>query len=116
MAEQRLIPKFGDKVNLKEFDPDYTGNKEKEVARKETQKLEAKLAELKNQSAKDQQYLDGQEGRRVALVIAEQGVGQQVEQVDRDDGPLGRVQRSLERAAGHQEKQREEGQRIDYPA
>ncbi|MEO8393695.1 MAG: polyphosphate kinase 2 family protein [Chloroflexota bacterium] len=46
MTEQRLIPKFGDKVHLKEFDPGYTGDKDKDSARKETQKLEAKLAGL----------------------------------------------------------------------
>jgi PPK2 family polyphosphate:nucleotide phosphotransferase len=46
MAEQRLIPKIGDKVRLKDYDPGYVGNKEKDSTRKETQKLEVKLAEL----------------------------------------------------------------------
>jgi PPK2 family polyphosphate:nucleotide phosphotransferase len=46
MAQQRLIPKFGSKVDLKDYDPDYTGGYDKARARKEEDELEARLAML----------------------------------------------------------------------
>jgi len=46
MAQQRLIPKFGSKVSLKDYDPDYTHGIDKEHGRAEAEKLEAKLAGL----------------------------------------------------------------------
>ena len=46
MSEQRLIPKIGGKVSLKDYDPSYTGGMDKEQAKEETQRLEVRLAEL----------------------------------------------------------------------
>ena len=68
MAEQRLIPKIGDKVNLKDYDPDYTGNKDKDSARKETQKLEGKLAELQ-----EKLYAQGSQSLLIVLQAMDAG-------------------------------------------
>ena len=46
MADQRLIPKFGSKVSLKDYDPDFTAEWDKDDAKKEEKKLEARLADL----------------------------------------------------------------------
>ncbi len=46
MADQRLIPKFGSKVNLKDYDPSFTAGWNKDDAKEEEQKLEARLADL----------------------------------------------------------------------
>lgn len=46
MAEQRLIPKVGSKVHLKDYDPGDTGGYEKDDAKAAEVKLEERLAEL----------------------------------------------------------------------
>ena len=46
MADQQLIPPLGKKVHLKDYDPDFTAGWSKDDAKKEEQKLEAKLADL----------------------------------------------------------------------
>ncbi len=46
MSAQRLIPKIGSKVDLKDFDPSYTAGMDKDDARGETQRLEERLADL----------------------------------------------------------------------
>ncbi len=68
MAEQRLVPKIGDKVNLQDYDPGYTGKKEKDSARKETQKLETKLAELQ-----EKLYAQGSQSLLIVLQAMDAG-------------------------------------------
>ena len=46
MAEQPLIPKAGSSINLKDYDPDYTGGYDKRRARAEEAALEQKLTDL----------------------------------------------------------------------
>src|SRR5215207_2613496 len=46
MAEQRLIPKIGSKVKLKDYDPDYHGDYDKARAHAEEAMLEQRLADL----------------------------------------------------------------------
>ncbi len=46
MADQQLIPPHGKKVHLKDYDPDFTAGWDKDDAKKEEQKLEARLADL----------------------------------------------------------------------
>jgi PPK2 family polyphosphate:nucleotide phosphotransferase len=46
MAQQRLIPKLGGKVDLKDYDPEYTGDYNKTRARKEETELEERLLVL----------------------------------------------------------------------
>jgi PPK2 family polyphosphate:nucleotide phosphotransferase len=46
MAEQRLIPKVGSKVKLKDYNPDYRGDYDKARARAEEAMLEQRLADL----------------------------------------------------------------------
>ena len=59
MAEQRLIPKIGSKVSLKDYDPSYTGSVDKDRAMEDDQKLEKRLAdspEAERAAALDQIY------------------------------------------------------------
>lgn len=46
MAKQPLIPPFGEKVKLKNFDPGYSGSVTKEEAQREIEGLEERFAEL----------------------------------------------------------------------
>jgi PPK2 family polyphosphate:nucleotide phosphotransferase len=68
MAEQRLIPKVGSKVSLKEYDPAYTGSYDKDDAKKEEAKLEAKLADLQ-----EKLYAQGMQSLLVVLQAMDAG-------------------------------------------
>lgn len=46
MTKQRLVPKQGKDVDLKDYDPDYTGDYDKEKAKEETERLHGRLYEL----------------------------------------------------------------------
>lgn len=68
MAEQRLIPKPGSKVNLKDYDPGYTGDYDKERARAEEQELEGRLATLQ-----EKLYAQGAQALLVVLQAMDAG-------------------------------------------
>ncbi|MCC6611987.1 MAG: polyphosphate kinase 2 family protein [Anaerolineae bacterium] len=46
MSKQPLTPKFGSKVHLKDYDPDYCEDLDKKTAKKEEDQLEKRLAAL----------------------------------------------------------------------
>ncbi len=68
MAEQRLIPKIGSKVHLKDYDPGDTGGYDKEHAREEVAKLEERLAEL-------QEMLYAQSAQSLLVVLQAMDAG-----------------------------------------
>jgi PPK2 family polyphosphate:nucleotide phosphotransferase len=68
MAEQRLAPKIGEKVKLKDYDPGYTGNLDKESAHEQEKKLEIKLAEL-------QEKLYAQNSQALLIVLQAMDAG-----------------------------------------
>jgi PPK2 family polyphosphate:nucleotide phosphotransferase len=58
---QRIVPEFGEKVHLKDYDPDFSEGMEKEAATQEEARLEKRLAEL-------QEMLFAQ-GKKALLVV-----------------------------------------------
>lgn len=68
MAEQRLIPKPGSKISLKEYDPAYTGSYDKKRARAEEQELEERLAVLQ-----EKLYAQGTQSLLVVLQAMDAG-------------------------------------------
>jgi PPK2 family polyphosphate:nucleotide phosphotransferase len=68
MAEQRLTPKPRSKVNLKDYDPGYTGDYDKKHAGAEEQKLETRLATLQ-----EQLYAQGTQALLVVLQAMDAG-------------------------------------------
>ncbi len=68
MAEQRLIPKIGSKVSLKDYDPSYTGGADKDRALEEDGKLEKRLADL-------QEMLYAQSSQSLLIVLQAMDAG-----------------------------------------
>jgi PPK2 family polyphosphate:nucleotide phosphotransferase len=68
MAEYHLIPKPGSKVNLKKYDPDYTGDYTKERAHAEQAQLEAELIELQ-----EKLYAQGTQSLLIVLQAMDAG-------------------------------------------
>jgi len=68
MAEQRLIPKVGSKVKLKDYDPSDTSGYSKESAQAEQAKLEARLTELQ-----EKLYAQGTQSLLVVLQAMDAG-------------------------------------------
>ncbi len=68
MTEQRLIPKIGKDVNLKEYNPAYTGGMDKERAREEQTRLEKRMAELQ-----EKLYAQGTQSLLVVLQAMDAG-------------------------------------------
>ncbi|MFN8448497.1 MAG: PPK2 family polyphosphate kinase [Anaerolineae bacterium] len=68
MAEQRLIPKTGSKVSLKNYDPADTGGYDKKRARAEEQELETRLATLQ-----EMLYAQGTQALLVVLQAMDAG-------------------------------------------
>lgn len=68
MAEQRLIPKIGSTINLKDFDPGFTADFNKDRAREEEARLERRLAELQ-----EKLYAQGTQSLLVVLQAMDAG-------------------------------------------
>lgn len=58
---QRIVPEFGEKVHMKDYDPDFSEGMEKEAAAQEEARLEKRIAEL-------QEMLFAQ-GKKALLVV-----------------------------------------------
>jgi PPK2 family polyphosphate:nucleotide phosphotransferase len=68
MPEQRLIPKIGKELHLKDFDPNYTGGMERDRAREEQSRLEKRMAELQ-----EKLYAQGTQSLLVVLQAMDAG-------------------------------------------
>ncbi|HVU10551.1 MAG TPA: polyphosphate kinase 2 family protein [Phototrophicaceae bacterium] len=68
MAEQRLIPKIGSKINLKDYDPSYTGGYDKERAAADDAQFEKRLADLQ-----EMLYAQGSQSLLIVLQAMDAG-------------------------------------------
>jgi PPK2 family polyphosphate:nucleotide phosphotransferase len=68
MAEQPLIPAFGQPVSLKDYDPDYVGKYDKKRARAEESPLEERMAELQ-----ERLYAEGMQALLVVFQAMDAG-------------------------------------------
>lgn len=85
MSEQPVVPKFGEKVKLGDFDPGYTGGMDKDEAKEAIESLRARLNDLQ-----DMLYADGRFSMLVILqAIDTGGKDGTIKSVFKEVGPLG---------------------------
>lgn len=68
MVDQYLIPPFGSNVDLKDYDPDYKGEYDKDKASEAEDKLEAQLADLQ-----ERLYAEGKQALLVVFQAMDAG-------------------------------------------